>query len=142
MKKIITLLALSVVLSGCVSSRTDALKPEQLANQRFMLTTVNGQALTATEQGPAPEIRFDKDLRVSGRMCNGFMGQGKLSDGALTVKHMGMTMMMCADPQRNELDHTINAMLSNGAQIDLTGDQLTLTTSSQTLIYTRANNAQ
>ncbi|ARD60668.1 heat-inducible protein [Kosakonia radicincitans DSM 16656] len=142
MKKIIPLIALSIALSACVSSRTDTLKPEQLANQRFVLTTFNGKALTTSDQSPAPEIRFDKDLRVSGKMCNGFMGQGKLSDGALTVKHMGMTMMMCADPQRNELDHTIQGMLSDGAQIDLTGDQLTLATASQTLIYTRANNAQ
>ncbi len=75
-------------------------------------------------------------------MCNRFMGQGKLSDGTLTVKQMGMTMMMCVEPQRNELDHTINTMLTEGAQIDLTGDQLTLATSSQTLIYTRAAKAQ
>lgn len=142
MKKIITAVVLSVALAGCVSSRTVTLKPEQLANQRFVLTTVNGKALATTDKGPTPEIRFDNDLRVSGKMCNGFMGQGKLSDGALTVKHMGMTMMMCADPQRNELDHTIQTMLNDGAQIDLTGDQLTLATASQTLIYTRATNAQ
>ncbi|WLI77464.1 heat shock protein HslJ [Kosakonia sp. H02] len=140
MKKIITLVALSVVLAGCVSSRTVLLKPEQLENQRFVLTTVNGQAITPGEQ--APEIRFDKDMRVSGKMCNGFTGQGKLSDGALTVKHLAMTMMMCPDPKRNELDHTINAMLSEGAQVDLTDNQLTLATASQTLIYTRAANAQ
>lgn len=140
MKKIMTLVALSVVLSGCVSSRTDTLKPQQLADQRFVLTTVNGQAVQGN--GPAPEIRFDKDLRVSGKMCNGFMGQGKLSEGTLTVKQMGMTMMLCPDPQRNELDHTINAMLSEGVQVDLTDNQLTLATVKQTLIYTRAANAQ
>jgi len=140
MKKMMTLVALSVVLSGCVSSRTDTLKPQQLADQRFVLTTVNGQAVQGN--GPAPEIRFDKDLRVSGKMCNGFMGQGKLSEGKLTVKQMGMTMMLCPDQQRNELDHTINAMLSEGAQVDLTDNQLTLATATQTLIYTRAAKAQ
>ncbi|MDV5356751.1 heat shock protein HslJ [Kosakonia sp. SMBL-WEM22] len=140
MKKLIALVALSAVLAGCVSSRAVQLKPEQLENQRFVLTTFNGKSVAPDE--PKPEIRFDKDLRVSGKMCNGFTGQGKLSDGALTVKHLAMTMMMCPDPQRNELDHTINAMLAEGAQVDLTGNQLTLTTATQTLIYTHAANAQ
>jgi len=140
MKKIVTLIALSVLLSGCVSSRSNTIKEEQLADQRFVLETVNGQAVQPAEQ--MPEISFDKDLRVSGRMCNSFMGQGKLSDGALTVKQMGMTMMLCAEPQRNELDHTINDMLTQGAQVDLTGNQLTLTTANQTLIFKRAAKAQ
>lgn len=140
MKKIVTLVALSVLLSGCVSSRTTTLKAEQLADQRFVLETVNGQPVQPAEQ--MPEISFDKDLRVSGKMCNSFMGQGKLSDGALTVKHMGMTMMLCAEPQRNELDHTINEMLTQGAQVDLTGNQLTLATANQTLMFKRAAKAQ
>lgn len=140
MKKIVTLVALSVLLAGCVSSRSTTLKPEQLADQRFVLETVNGQAVKPAEE--MPQIQFDKDLRVSGKMCNSFMGQGKLSDGALTVKHMGMTMMLCAEPQRNELDHTINAMLTEGAQVDLTGNQLTLTTADQTLIFKRAEKTQ
>ncbi|MGP3591814.1 heat shock protein HslJ [Vagococcus sp. WN89Y] len=140
MKKIVTLVALSVLLSGCVSSRSTTIKADQLADQRFVLETVNGKAVQTAEQ--APEISFDKDLRVSGKMCNRFMGQGKLSDGALTVKHMGMTMMLCAEPQLNELDHTINDMLSQGAQVDLTGEQLTLTTASQTLLFKRAAKTQ
>ncbi|XTZ40341.1 heat shock protein HslJ [Salmonella enterica] len=140
MKKIMTLLVLGVALSGCVSSRSVTLKPEHLANQRFVLESVNGQPIQGSEA--PPEISFDKDLRVAGKMCNRFMGQGKLSDGALKVKDMGMTMMLCAEQQRNELDHTINAMLSAGAQVDLTGNQLTLTTADQTLIYKRAGNAQ
>lgn len=139
MKKIITLVALSVLLTGCVSSRSNTLKPEQLENQRFVLETVNGKPLELT--GQPPEISFDGDLRVSGKMCNGFTGQGKLAGGALTVKHMGMTMMLCAEPQRNELDHTINAMLSSGAQVDLTDDQLTLATADQALVYKRAPKA-
>lgn len=139
MKKIMALLALSAVLSGCVSSRSDTLKPEQLANQRFVLESVNGQPVQLT--GPLPEISFDQDLRVSGKMCNGFTGQGKLSGGELTVKHMGMTMMLCVEPQRNELDHTINTLLSNGVQVDITNNQLTLATASQSLVYKRANKA-
>lgn len=78
-------------------------------------------------------------MTVSGRMCNSFSGQGKLSDGELKVKDMAMTRMMCADPQLNELDHTISAMLKQGAQVDLTANQLTLATAEQTLMFRLAD---
>ncbi len=44
-----------------------------------------------------------------------------------------MTRMMCANPQLNELDNTISEMLKEGAQVDLTANQLTLATAKQTL---------
>ncbi len=46
-----------------------------------------------------------------------------------------MTRMMCANPQLNELDNTISEMLKEGAQVDLTANQLTLATAKQTLTY-------
>ncbi|PMC12146.1 heat-inducible protein, partial [Klebsiella aerogenes] len=36
-------------------------------------------------------------------MCNGFSGEGKLSDGELKVEQLAMTRKLCADPQRNAL---------------------------------------
>ena len=68
-------------------------------------------------------------------MCNQFHGQGKLSDGELKVKDMAMTRMMCADPQLNALDGIVSDMFKQGAQVDLTADQLTLATAEQTLTY-------
>lgn len=142
MKKILTLVALSVLLTGCVRSGANnvSVKAEQLAEQRFVLETVNGQAVAPGEH-PA-EIRFDKEMKVSGSMCNQFSGQGKLSESKLTVKNMAMTRMMCVDAQRNTLDNTIGTMLNAGAQVDLTDSQLTLTTADQTLIYKLAKEAQ
>ncbi|WP_437890347.1 heat shock protein HslJ [Phytobacter sp. V91] len=142
MKKLIALVALSVLLGGCVrSGAADAtVKAEQLAQHRFVLESVNGQPVAP---GPQPaEIHFDKEMMVSGNMCNRFSGQGKLAEGKLTVKNMAMTRMMCIDSQRNKLDTTISTMLSAGAQVDLTGNQLTLITANQTLIYTLADKAQ
>jgi heat shock protein HslJ len=142
MKKVITLLALSMLLAGCVRSGANnvSVKADQLAQHRFVLDTVNGQAVAPGEH-PA-ELSFDKDLKVSGNMCNRFTGQGKLSEGKLTVNNMAMTRMMCVDAQRNELDNVINDVLSKGAQVDVTENQLTLNTASQTLIFSRADNAQ
>ncbi|MGQ7115968.1 META domain-containing protein, partial [Escherichia sp. TWPC-MK] len=66
---------------------------------------------------------------------NRFSGEGKLSNGELTAKGLAMTRMMCANPQLNELDNTISEMLKEGAQVDLTANQLTLATAKQTLTY-------
>lgn len=142
MKRIITLLAFGALLSGCVSHGVskNSVNETQLAQHRFVLETVNGQAVDKGEH-PA-EIHFDAKMLVSGSMCNRFTGQGKLSEGTLTVKKMAMTRMMCADAQRNALDNVIGKMLNEGAQVDLTDGQLTLTTADQTLIYTQADQAQ
>ncbi|KUX60302.1 hypothetical protein AWF89_13280 [Escherichia coli] len=66
-------------------------------------------------------------------------GEGKLSNGELTAKGLAMTRMMCANPQLNELDNTISEMLKEGAQVDLTANQLTLATAKQTLTYKLAD---
>ena len=94
MKRIITLLAFGVLLSGCVSHGVskNSVNETQLAQHRFVLNTVNGQAV---EKGEHPaDIHFDNKMVVSGSMCNRFTGQGKLSEGTLTVKKMAMTRMM------------------------------------------------
>ncbi len=44
-----------------------------------------------------------------------------------------------ANPQLNELDNTISEMLKEGAQVDLTANQLTLATAKQTLTYKLAD---
>ncbi|MGK9173445.1 heat shock protein HslJ [Yokenella regensburgei] len=142
MNKLITLVALSVLLTGCVRSGANdvSVKAEQLVNHRFVLETANGQAVEPGEQ-PA-DIHFDGEMKISGGMCNRFTGQGKLSEGKLTVKNMAMTRMMCTDAQRNALDNVLATMLNTGAQVDLTDSQLTLTTADQTLIYKQTEPAQ
>ncbi|KFD20314.1 heat-inducible protein [Yokenella regensburgei ATCC 49455] len=47
--------------------------------------------------------------------------------------------MLCPDAELSKLDHTLSAMLARGAQVDLTGDQLTLATADQTLVYKLAD---
>ena len=102
MKKVAALVALSLLMAGCVSNDKIAVTPEQLQHHRFVL-------------------------------------EGKLSNGELTAKGLAMTRMMCANPQLNELDNTISEMLKEGAQVDLTANQLTLATAKQTLTYKLAD---
>ena len=139
MKKSVYLLAAVVLLAGCVYNSKVSTRAEQLQHHRFVLESVNGKPAPASKT--PLELSFGQQtsiihhLYVSGNMCNRFSGTGRVSDGALKVKDVAMTRKLCTDPQLNELDKTISTMLSEGAQVDLTESQLTLATSSQTLIY-------
>ena len=101
--------------------------------------TENSQAVNASDR--PLELSFGEKMAitgkmyVSGNMCNGFSGEGKVSDGELKVKSLAMTRMLCHDAQLNTLDATIGKMLREGAQVDLTENQLTLATADQTLVY-------
>ncbi|WP_336220273.1 heat shock protein HslJ [Citrobacter amalonaticus] len=140
MKKSVALIALSLLAAGCVSNGKVSVSPEQLQHHRFVLESVDGKPVTTT---PQPlELSFGEKMTVSGNMCNRFNGQGSLSDGELKVKQMAMTRMMCADPQLNTLDNTLSTMLKNGAQVDLTANQLTLATAEHTLSYKLADLVQ
>jgi heat shock protein HslJ len=143
MKKLVAVTFLSLALAGCVNPGKASVQPEQLQKHRFVLENVDGKAITKT--ATQPEISFSalsdisliKNITVSGVMCNSYNGQGKLSEGALTVKTLAMTRKLCTDPQLNELDQAIGDMLRKGAQVDLTEDQLTLATAEKTLMFKR-----
>ena len=137
MKKLVALSLVSLALAGCVNPGKASVQAEQLEGHRFVLETVNGVAIKPS--AVPPEMSFGKKMAVSGVMCNRFSGQGKLSEGELKVKAMAMTRKLCVEPQLNELDATIGDMLSKGAQVDLTEDQLTLATAEKTLMFKRAD---
>lgn len=143
MKKLVAVTFLSLALAGCVNPGKASVQPEQLQNHRFVLENVYGKAITKTATQPEisfsalSDIRLIKNITVSGVMCNSYNGQGKLSEGALTVKTLAMTRKLCTDPQLNELDQAIGDMLRKGAQVDLTEDQLTLATAEKTLMFKR-----
>ncbi|MEE7632053.1 heat shock protein HslJ [Enterobacter hormaechei] len=143
MKKLAAVSLISLALAGCVNPSKASVQTEQLENHRFVLENVDGKAVKGGKT--QPEIRFSaqpnisliNNIVVSGTMCNGFNGQGKLSEGELTVKTLAMTRKLCTEPQLNELDQTIADMLRTGAQVDLTEDQLTLATANKTLMFKR-----
>lgn len=143
MKKLVAVTFLSLALAGCVNPGKASVQPEQLQNHRFVLENVDGKAIAKT--ATQPEISFSalsdisliKNITVSGVMCNSYNGQGKLSEGALTVKTLAMTRKLCTDPQLNELDQAISDLLRKGAQVDLTEDQLTLATAEKSLMFKR-----
>ena len=141
-KLTLPLLAAGMMLAGCVSLGTHkvTVQEDQLIHHRFVLETVNGKDVP---QGvKAPELSFNEDMHLSGSMCNSFTGKGDLSEGVLKAKKIAMTKKLCTDPELNKLDATLSKMLHDGAQVDLTEDQLTLATDSDSLIYKLADRVQ
>ncbi|HCC8126316.1 TPA: heat-inducible protein, partial [Salmonella enterica subsp. enterica serovar Paratyphi B] len=55
MKKSVTLVALSIIMTGCVSSGKVSVKREQLEHHRFVLESVNGKTCTS---GPVVFLRL------------------------------------------------------------------------------------
>ncbi|MBB1199404.1 heat shock protein HslJ [Enterobacteriaceae bacterium 89] len=128
----VALLATGMLLAGCVSTSKVTTQPEQLQHHRFVLESVNGKDVN---QAKPLELSFGENMFVSGNMCNQFSGNAKLSDGDMKVKTLAMSRMLCSDPQLNQLDALLGAMLKDGVQVDLTENQLTLATSHDSLVY-------
>ncbi|EMH4161240.1 heat shock protein HslJ [Pluralibacter gergoviae] len=135
-------LVAGMMLASCVSYGTKkvTVQKDQLIHHRFVLETVNGENLP--EGVKTPELNFNEGLHISGAMCNQFTGQASLSEGVLKAKKVAMTRKLCTDPQLNQLDATISKMLHDGAQVDLTENQLTLATATDSLIYKLADRVQ
>ena len=106
-----------------------------IAPGRYVLQSVDGAAFSNRER--TPEIAFDANMRVTGQVCNRFMGQGTLKDGILTVPEMASTMMLCVDKQLNAMESEFAGLLRRGAQISLEGDTLTLHNGNTRYVYSR-----
>ncbi|WP_245174124.1 META domain-containing protein [Erwinia sp. QL-Z3] len=133
MKRTLAVLTAAMVLGGCSSAaRHDA--QASLANRNFVLTTVDGQSISAP-QGMKPGINFSDEMRVTGVMCNRFFGQGTLKDNVLSVPQMASTRMMCSDPKLNQWEMAIGKMLTAGATVKLEQNTLTLTGAGHSLVY-------
>ncbi len=138
MKKLASLMLGVTVLAGCAQSGDKGpVTAQDLQHHRYVLQSVDGKPLQGTKR--MPELSFGENMHIAGSMCNRFMGQATLADNTLKAKGLGMTMMLCVEPQLNELDHVINDMLTAGAKVDLAQQQLTLKTSQHTLVYKLAD---
>ncbi len=131
-----------IAVTGCAAetpttpaSEDSALK-QQLQGRSFTLASIDGQKFKSKER--APTIEFSDTFRVTGAVCNRFMGDGMLEGDTLFVKQMATTQMMCADPALNTLEHAFAVMMQEGATVALQekGPTLILKGKTHTLAYT------
>lgn len=130
-KKNMLALGAFLCLAACAGAGTPV--PADLQHHRFVLESVDGNPFVSVTG--APDIEFNQDLRVSGRICNRYAGQAVLENGILTVSRMASTKMLCPDPDLNSLESLFISMLMAGAQVELSGNTLTLRQGGHVLVY-------
>lgn len=130
----ISLLVIGLALFASVScAGGNKMKEADLMHRRFVLESVDGVAFASKFR--TPDIEFGENFRVTGQVCNRYMGQGKLANDVLTVEKMASTLMMCPDEALNKLERDFSELLRNGVKTEFTGDTLTLSGGGRTLVY-------
>ena len=123
----IALLIFSLILCTACSAQPkpepvnmpDATAKAALLNRQFQLTAVNGKPFTVSPEQPEPGLSFSREMIVSGRICNSFSGTGQFKDSLLIVPEMASTLMLCHEPELNELETAFFNLLHTGAAVSL-----------------------
>lgn len=130
MKKTLLLITCALIMSGC--SESTKVKAEDLQHHRFILVKANGESISP--ENPA-EIVFGENMHIMGNMCNRFVANATFENQILKAPGLAMTKMLCPDTKLNELDATIEALFTEGANVELNKDTLTLKNKNNELVY-------
>lgn len=141
MKKLYLILIALPLLAACAAGpagpkASGPVSEADLLQKNFTLVSVNGESFAGKER--VPSIHFGEGLRVTGQVCNRFMGNATLKDGVITVPQMASTMMLCADPKLNALEQKFAQIMREGASISLDGDKLGISRGDTRLEYIRS----
>lgn len=136
-KPLFITLALPLFLAACTSTTQNnaSFDVSQLSNQTWKLSSINGQDLALNEHAKAPTLELNDTLKANGNAgCNLYFGQAELKEGQLRIEQMGMTMMMCQEPSM-QIEQTFSHALAQWNQVTINGQQLTLTTKDNVLVF-------
>lgn len=130
---------ISLICNLAVSSAfaQSTLTATDLQHHRWVLETINGEALPATEnKGKIPELDFGEQMLVSGNTgCNQVNGQAVLRDGFFLIEAMVSTGMMCPPPW-GDIEIAVQTALGHESTISLDAEKnLTLQTAGTTLVF-------
>lgn len=144
MKKLtIAMLMAAAALVGCETtsspqgkSAMSTISQADLEHHNWVLTTINGEAITVLEGLNAPNLEVGENFTVNGSNgCNRYFGQGELNGSQFRIDKMGTTMMACP-PAASELESVMTAVLTDWSQADLTAERnLVLKNDSYTLNF-------
>ena len=133
------MLTMMTVLAGCVGagfgSSGSNLALSSFTGQTYNLSKVNGNAFDVSERQPT--IEFGAENRISGVICNRFIGQGELTDGVLYVRNMASTKMVCMNQDLTKFEYTMSHLLMQGATISINNRKLTLRDAETVLEFVR-----
>ncbi len=140
MKKLIAITTLPLLLAACQStggkdSMTSMISAQDLQHHNWVLTQIDGDAITTPGKMQPPHLEIGENLSANGNAgCNNFFGQAEIKDNKFRVAQMGMTMKMCINNVM-ETESTFSKVLSDWSEISLTKDNMTLTNSDHSLTF-------
>ena len=117
-------------LAACQSTNKQV-DSKDLLHHNFVLVSIDDKPFTGDR---VPNLEFNEDMRISGGICNRYVGQAQLQNSTLTVPNMASTKMICNN-ELDELEGSMSKMLVNGAKLTLQGNVLTLEDNEQKLTF-------
>ena len=124
-------------LSSCASSQAAQVSESSLQHHRWVLESVNGEAIDIQELGSIiPELEIGEQLAASGNSgCNRFFGTAVLQKNQFSINPVGSTRMLCK-PVQNELEYLFLQLLGQWSTISLDAENnLTLKTENTLLEF-------
>ena len=114
-----------MALMACSSGKQSVEDKEALlAQHKFSIASVNGTPFVSM-QDRSQFVQFDKDMQLTGQICNTFSGAATLKGELLQVSTMTSTNMLCSD-EVNALEGAFFAILQQGAVVTVEAETLTL----------------
>ncbi|KLV04574.1 MULTISPECIES: META domain-containing protein [Photobacterium] len=114
---------------------------EQKLQQSWVLTKVDGKAITITEPRTVPGMSIDANLKVSGFSgCNRFFGQAEVKEGnKFRLTGMGSTKMACIQEDQAKVESVMTKSLQSWNNAALENNILTLTSEQHILTFMPEN---
>lgn len=130
------LISVSWVFGNC--GETDIVTQGDLQHHRWLLESINGNALASAEQGGMiPELDFGERMTVTGNSgCNRLSGQGVLREDYLVFDRLVSTRRMCAPPH-DEIERTVLRVLGSESVVKITSERQLVLHSDQTTLSFR-----
>ena len=125
---VLGVIAVRVPLSSAGEGRPE---PFDLAGTDWVLASIGGEDLPA---GIEITARFDEDRVAGVAGCNSYFAGYEIDGGALTISEMGMTMMMCPEPEM-ELEGAFTSALGTAESYQAAGGTLEIVYADGRLIF-------
>ncbi|MGO1297804.1 MAG: META domain-containing protein [Vibrio sp.] len=131
----ITAIASAVIIAGCASQKAAPITAKDLQAHRWVLTSVDKQAIKTDPTSTQPFLQFDDTMMASGNAsCNNFFGKAKLEKNRLLLDKLALTMKLCSDAVMKQ-EQVIHRSLSSWTDLSLAKETLTVKTPKHTLVY-------
>ena len=129
MKRILWLVALSVLFSACatVDDKSMPVTVKALQHHNWELTHINGEEVVLSALRNKPRLEIGENFTANGMAgCNNFFGQAELNEhGMFRVEKMALTRKMCPEAEM-KIERVMAETLSVWSKITLTPDSLTI----------------